>query len=267
MSAAGGQAADSAPASLLERSTPGSLQAHPVPGDPAGRPAGLFITGTDTGVGKTIVSAALLAALAAVGRAVHAYKPAITGLKEPSAGWPADDDLLARLCGLSREEVAPLRYGPAVSPHLAAALAGEKPDRARILADARRARQRAGAQEATLVVEGVGGLLVPLTEDLSVRDLAAEMGLPVLIAARPGLGTINHTLLSLEAARVAGLAVQAVVITPWPDEPSALERSNWETIAALGKVEVAGLPYVSDPDRAGLATAGKRLPWRRWLWL
>jgi dethiobiotin synthetase len=74
-----------------------------------------------------------------------------------------------------------------------------------------------------------------------VRDLAVDLGLPLLIAARPGLGTINHSLLTVEAARAAGLAVEAVVLTPWPDEPSTMELSNRETIARLAAVEVRTL--------------------------
>ena len=73
-------------------------------------------------------------------------------------------------------------------------------------------------------MEGVGGLLVPLADDFTVRDLAVELALPLLIAASPGLGTINHTLLTIEAARAAGLDVAAVVLTPWPSEPSEMEQ-------------------------------------------
>jgi dethiobiotin synthetase len=98
---------------------------------------------------------------------------------------------------------------------------------------------------------------VPLTTGYLVRDLALELDLPLLVAARPGLGTINHTLLTLEAARTAGLEVAAVVMTPWPEEPSDMERSNRVTIESLGDVRVCGLAPTS-PDR--LAEAGERLP-------
>src|ERR1019366_8809367 len=117
----------------------------------------------------------------------------------------------------------------------------------------------------SLIVEGVGGLLVPLSERSSVRDLIRELALRVLIAARPGLGTINHTLLTLESARAAGLEVAAVVLTPWPDDPSVMERSNRETIARHGDVEVAGLGFVPGPDPAALAAATAGLPLERWL--
>jgi len=86
-----------------------------------------------------------------------------------------------------------------------------------------------------------------------------------VIAARPGLGTINHTLLTLQVARSAGLQVCAVVLTPWPEEPTAIERSNRETIARVGEVEVEILPPISRPVAVELAGAGESLPWRRWL--
>jgi dethiobiotin synthetase len=225
---------------------------------------GLFITGTDTGVGKTILSAALVAAMVAEGEPVRAYKPVVTGLQaarpdESSAEWPHDHELLAEIAGMTPEEVAPRRYLPAVSPHFAAAIAGERIDPARLIDCA-----RALAEQGTLIVEGVGGLLVPLAEDFAVRDLAVELDLPLLIAARPGLGTINHTLLTLQAARAAGLQVRAVVLTPWPREPSIMEHSNRDTIARIGEVEVVGLAPVS-ADRNELARAGSQLPWGQWL--
>jgi len=226
---------------------------------------GLFVTATDTGVGKTIVSAALLAAMAAGGELVRAYKPVITGLEDPAeiaarGRWPPDHELLAAVAGMDPHAVAPLRYGPAVSPHLAAQLAGERIDPARLLAGAHAAAgTRAGTHAGTLIVEGVGGLLTPLAQDCTVCDLAVRMGLPVLIAARPGLGTINHTLLSLRAARAAGLDVRAVVLTPWPAQPSALERSNRSTIAHLGEVAVECLASVPSPRPAELARAGAQL--------
>jgi dethiobiotin synthetase len=222
---------------------------------------GLFVTGTDTGVGKTILSGALLAAMSAAGEPVRAHKPVVTGLDEsPHGAWPHDHELLAAAAGMTPEAVSPLRYGPSVSPHLAARLAGEEIDPAGLLTRAR----RAGEGDGSLIVEGVGGLLTPLADHYAVRDLAVALGLPVLIAARPGLGTINHTLLTLEAARAVGLDVRAVVLTPWPAEPSVLERSNRETLARLGDLEVAGLGNVPSPAATDLARVGDALPWRRW---
>jgi dethiobiotin synthetase len=221
---------------------------------------GVFVTGTDTGAGKTIVSAALVAALASAGEAVRAHKPAVTGLEDPPGRWPADHELLGAVSGVAAEEVSPLRYGPAVSPQLAAELAGEPIEPHALLAAARRA-----GEGAALIVEGAGGLLSPLAFDYTVCDLAVALALPVVIAARAGLGTINHALLTLRAARAAGLTVEAVVLTPWPAAPSDLERSNRETISRMGEIEVLGLPPLAAPDPSELARAGATLPWRRWL--
>jgi dethiobiotin synthetase len=198
---------------------------------------GVFVTGTGTEVGKTVVAATIAATAARGGATVAVFKPAVSGLDDP--GEP-DHDLLRRAAGSEQaiDEIAPYRYGPPVSPHLGAALAGEAIDPARLVAAARAAAKPADL----LVAEGVGGFFVPLTDTYLVRDLARELGLPVVVAAAPGLGTINHTLLTVEAVRAAGLEVTFVVLTPWPAEPTELERSNRETIAGLAKVEVRTLP-------------------------
>jgi dethiobiotin synthetase len=221
---------------------------------------GCFVTGTDTGVGKTVLAAAMLAALRAEGVRVAAFKPVVTGLDEPEPGRPADHELLGAAAGLAPSAVAPQTFGPAVSPHLAAELAGTTVDPAAAIAAAR----AAGATADAIVVEGIGGLLVPLTTAFTVRDFAVALGLPVVIAARPGLGTISHTLLTVEAARAAALDVRAVVLTPWPERPSAMEQSNRATIAAMAEVEVATLPPAGT-GVADLAAAGAELPVASWL--
>jgi dethiobiotin synthetase len=217
---------------------------------------GLFITGTDTGVGKSVVAASVCAALAARGERVAAFKPVVTGLDDGPGEFGHDHELLASAAGAGQapEDVAPYRFGPPVSPHLAAELAGERIEPAQLLEAAR-------AHE-LLVAEGIGGLLVPITTGYLVRDLAIDLGLPVLVAARTGLGTINHTLLTVEAARTAGLTVVGVVMTPWPDEPARIVRSNRETIERLSGVPVSGLPPT---DRAGLVEAATSLPLEDWL--
>lgn len=212
---------------------------------------GFFVTGTGTEVGKTVIAAVLANGLRRQGSTVAVFKPAVTGLDEPGE---TDHALLRRAAGSeqSDDEIAPYRYGPPASPHLAAAQAGEEIDPERLLSTAHKAA--AGAE--VLVCEGVGGLLVPLAWRLCsdmrnksarpylVRDLAVDLALPLVIAASPGLGTINHTLLTIEAARTAGLTVAAVVLTPWPADPSAIERSNLETIADLAQVEFRTLPQL-----------------------
>lgn len=218
---------------------------------------GFFVTGTGTEVGKTVVAAVLARGLRRQGSTVAVFKPAVTGLDDPGE---TDHALLRRAAESeqSDDEIAPYRYGPPASPHLAAAGAGEEIDPERL----RRAARDAAASADHLVCEGVGGLLVPLAWRVSsdirnklakpylVRDLAIDLELPLVIAAPPGLGTINHTLLTLEAARGAGLTVAAVVLTPWPESPSAIETSNLKTIEELGEVQVKTLPHLdlADPE-------------------
>ena len=212
---------------------------------------GFFVTGTGTEVGKTVVAAALARTLANSGKRVAVFKPAVTGLDEAGE---TDHALLRRAAGSqqSDDEIAPYRYGPPASPHLAAAQAGEEIDPERL----RSAASNAAAGVDFIVCEGVGGLLVPLTwrvcsgmrnklaKPYLVHDLAVDLGLPLVIAASPGLGTINHTLLTIEAGRAAELTVSAVVLTPWPAQPSAIESSNRETIESLGEVTVKVLPQL-----------------------
>jgi dethiobiotin synthetase len=262
---------------------------------------GLFVTGTDTGVGKTFVAAAIAAWLRASGEEVAVFKPVVTGLDEPpDPDWPPDHELLAAAAGSDADTVTTRRFGPPVSPHLAAEMEGRPLDPRELVIGARRvggdraAGDRAASDGAAggeaagdgegddgaasdgavgddeaagpvLIVEGVGGLLVPLTEDFSVRDLAVALGLPLVIAARTGLGTINHTLLTVEAARVAGLEVAAVVMGPWPRSPSDIETSNRATLERLAGVEVATLPGAERATPALLAAAGRDLPVARWL--
>jgi dethiobiotin synthetase len=217
---------------------------------------GVFVTGTDTEVGKSVVAAAVCAALVARGERVAAFKPAVSGLDDEPGEFGHDHELLASVAsaGQSPEDVAPWRFGPPVSPHHAAELAGVRIEPAQLVEAAR-------AHE-LLVCEGVGGLLVPLTPGYLVRDLAVDLELPLVVAARSGLGTINHTLLTVEAARSAGLEVAGVVMTPWPDAPTEMERSNRSTVERLSAVPVSGLPPTT-PQR--LAEAGASLPLDDWL--
>jgi dethiobiotin synthetase len=229
---------------------------------------GLFVTGTDTGAGKTVVAAAIAAALTTAGRRVAAFKPAVTGLDEPDPVWPMDHELLAACVGGRAADVTPYAFGPPLSPHRAAELAGVAIDPAVLV---ERARTAAAAAD-VLVAEGVGGLLVPLTLGYLVRDLAVDLALPVVVAARAGLGTINHTLLTVEAARAAGLRVAAVAMGPWPaadavDAEAAAEAAaaNADAVTRLGDVPVVRVPRVGAPTVAALAEAGGTLPIEEWL--
>ena len=180
------------------------------------------------------------------------FKPAVTGLDD---GPEADHALLRRAAASAQTDdaISPYRFGPPVSPHLGAELAGERIEPERLLGAAR----RAGEGTDYLVCEGVGGLLVPLTLGYSVRDLARELALPLVVAASPGLGTINHTLLTVEAARAVGLDVRLVVLTPWPDDPPTVERSNRDAIERLAEIRTEVLPRL---DLAAPHTWPRLLP-------
>lgn len=218
---------------------------------------GAFITGTDTGAGKTYVTAAIAGGLVGRGEKVCARKPLLTGLGEPDPdGHPFDHDLLARVTGEAPEEIAPVRFDPAVSPHLAARKASVEIDAHAIAKSTLDDGQSAQA----LIVEGVGGLLVPLSETETVRDLAVSLGLPVVIAARAGLGTISHCLLTVDVARSAGLDVRLIVMGPWSDEPTEIETDNKATVERMTGVPVATIPLIDPSSAEAFITAGQKLP-------
>lgn len=222
---------------------------------------GVFVTGTGTEVGKTVVAASIVAALAAGGERVAAFKPAVSGLEEAGEEWPPDHELLAAATGWqSAGSVSPHLFEPAVSPHLAAELAGETIDPFVLAEHAR----RLAAEADLLVCEGVGGLMVPLTGSFSVLDLAEVLGLPAIVVAPPGLGTISDVRLTVDRLRDTGLHVAAVVLNPWPEVPGRVDLSNRSTLSEVLDVEVATLGHIR-PSLPALATAGATLPLRHWL--
>ncbi|MBB3267002.1 malonyl-CoA O-methyltransferase [Azospirillum sp. OGB3] len=203
------------------------------------RPNGVFVTGTDTGVGKTLVSACLTRAWDAA-----YWKPLQTGLKDEAGDTPT----VATLAALPAERVHPPAYALAepLSPHAAAELEGVAIDAGALALP---------GTDRPLVVEGAGGLLVPVTGDVFIIDLIARFGLPVVLVARSTLGTINHTLLSLEALRARGLAVAGVVLNgpPNPGNRAAIER--------FGKVRVlAEIPTLDRIDAETVAEAAALIP-------
>ncbi len=188
-----------------------------------------MISGTCTGVGKTVVTAALAAVAAARGASVAVVKPGQTGV-EPAE--PGDLDEVARLAGITDlHEFA--RFPDPLSPAAAARRAGVPPVR---LPDVAKRVQELSAGRRLVLVEGAGGLLVRYDEEgTTIADLARWLGAAVVVVARPDLGTLNHTALTLEAMAHRGVQLAGVVIGEWPDEPDLAMRSNirdLETIAA-----------------------------------
>jgi len=196
--------------------------------------ADLLVTGTDTGVGKTYVTAALAAACLRDGRRVGVLKAAQTG-PDDDAAWIA-----ARVPGITVQTA--LRYEAAVAPAVAARLEGApEPGLEPIVAAARELRACSGG----LLVEGSGGLLVPINERETFAELALALGLPLLIVVRPGLGTLNHTALTVEVARARGLAVVGVVVCGTSADPDVAERTNLIELGRIAPV-LGVLPH--DPD-------------------
>jgi dethiobiotin synthase len=206
---------------------------------------GIFITGTDTGIGKTVVAAGLLRRLRQKKIDAVPMKPVQTGAERQGNRLIAPDlefSLAASGYRPSREEIslmAPYLYEPACSPHLAARLAHNYPDIEKI----KDCCDRLLETHKTVLVEGAGGIMVPLNERQLTLELMVLLDYPVVLVARSGLGTINHTLLSIQALRNAGLNLLGVVFNhsaPPLQEDRFIEEDNPEAIARFGNVPVLG---------------------------
>jgi len=234
---------------------------------PAESSRGVFVTGTDTGVGKTLVAAALTRYLRREGVDVGVMKPVESGVTSPATLGP-DAALLqwAAATEDSPDLVSPYRLCAPLAPSLAAQEAGERIDLERIGAAKVALEQR----HEFLVVEGAGGLFVPLAGGLLVADLVLQLRLPLLVVCRPGLGTINHTLLTVHAARTMAIPLAGFIINGMPSHPDAAEASAPHTLASLASADLLGvLPRVDGNDRAKVATLSAAidslptLPWLR----
>jgi len=205
---------------------------------------GLFVTGTDTGVGKTLVACALAAALRARGIDVGAMKPVETGVGPEG---PSDAQALSAAARASDplDAVCPQRFALPAAPSVAAAEAGCRVD----LGAIRRAFDALTRRHEWLVVEGAGGLLVPLHDDFTMGELARELELPLLVVARAALGTINHTRLTLEAAAARGLRVAGVVISHGAVPIAPADAANLGALrGALGRLLRGEIPTLADGE-------------------
>jgi dethiobiotin synthetase len=185
---------------------------------------GLFITATDTGAGKTFFTAAVARIWRQQRRPFRVCKPVATGAENE---WGEDTRILAEAAGdADLHAITPFSFAEPAAPPVAARLAGMTLTLEELLAAVR--RRSAGGM--AVLVEGVGGLLCPLTERETVADLALALGLPLIVVARRSLGTLNHTLLSVEAARRRGLGVAGVVVTETTPVRTAAEETNVEEL-------------------------------------
>jgi dethiobiotin synthetase len=209
---------------------------------------GLFVTGTDTNVGKTFVACLLARSLRDVGVDVGVMKPIETGV---SSNGPEDARALRAAANVddSLDRICPIRFTLPASPEAAARAEG----RSCSLEPIRTAFDLLAARHEFMLVEGAGGLLVPIDRQTDMADLARELGLPLLVVARSGLGTVNHTRLTLEAARARGLEIFGVVASSSHAGENAADDRNLDGLRErLGSLLVLELPYApvgSDPTR------------------
>lgn len=202
---------------------------------------GLFITGTDTEVGKTIVTAAIATVLRADGVNVGVMKPVATGCVRRREGLVSEDaEFLAKAADVPEplEEVSPICLAEPLAPTVAAARAGVELDLGRMW----RAWDRLKKAHDVMLVEGIGGALCPVTPKQSVADLAQRFNLPVVVVARPALGTINHTAMTVEVLRARGLEVAGIIINRYEhDTDDVAEMTNPDEVQRVTGAPVLGL--------------------------
>jgi dethiobiotin synthetase len=221
--------------------------------------ASFFITATDTGVGKTVVTAGLARALKKRGCDVGVMKPITCGAVRRGNSLVSEDaEYLCAAAGADdpMELVCPVILEPPLAPYAAASAAKQRIDVGKILAACTALR----VKHELLLIEGVGGLMVPIRRDYGVLNLAADMDAPLVVVARPSLGTINHTALTVASARGAGLDVVGVIINYCENfKRGAPEMTNPDMIRKFCDVPILGtIPFLKDtsPSRLGDAAFG-----------
>jgi dethiobiotin synthetase len=209
---------------------------------------GLLITGTDTGVGKTVIAGAIAAWFNQRGQRVGVLKPAASGCVRRREGLVSEDAEFLAHCADARQPldvIAPQRFAEPLAPAVAAQRAGVTLDWSAI----QRCLDMITRASDVLIVEGVGGIMVPMDQKHTMLDVAAWLKLPAVVVARPGLGTINHTILTVETLRQAKVQVAGVVINRYPaDNASVAEETNPRALETWGKVPVLCIvPEVREP--------------------
>lgn len=213
---------------------------------------GIFITGTDTGVGKTYVAAGIAAALRSRGIDVGVMKPAETGCRVRAGKLVPSDALNLMKAAESHDALSlvnPYRFRNPLAPLTAAELEGKKITEDKILS----AYYTLSRRHEFMIVEGAGGIMVPLTEKYLYLDLAAALGLPVLIIARPGLGTINHTLLTISVLQERGITISGIVVNhaeKW--KPGLAEKTGPAFIEKFSGVKILGVVPHDSHDFEGI---------------
>lgn len=217
---------------------------------------GFFITGTDTGAGKTMVAGALIKVSQSLGLKTCGMKPMETGCKKINGEFfPSDGDFLRRMSGVDEplSLITPCTYENPLAPMVAADIEKKPVDMNAI----RNSFKKLSEKYESVIVEGIGGLLVPITRNYFVLDLIKELNLPVIIVAKPELGTINHTLLTLNYALINSLNVAGIIINSTQEYQGTItEDTNMRAIMELSPVPVIGsFPYLAEASGKTLAKA------------
>ena len=241
----------------------------PIESRPALRPVsipGLFVTGTDTGVGKTVVAGMIADWFRRKGSRVAVLKPVATGCVKRREGLVSEDAEFLAVCAEARHPldlICPVRYVEPLAPAIAAERVGEVLDWEAV----QRSIDLMTAESDVMIVEGVGGLMVPLDPKHTVRDLVQWLKLPTVVVARPSLGTINHTLLTVDALRAAGVTVRGVVVNRYPPEGAGVpEETNPRAIERWGRTSVLTIvpdePVSPGKLPPGIVAAADTVDWQ-----
>lgn len=198
---------------------------------------GFFVTGTDTDVGKTIISIGLAAVLKDKKVDVGVFKPLLSGIAREDPA--SDTSLLKQLSqtSLSYQEITPFEFKEPLAPYVAGKLEGKIVRMEEVLSHWEKIREK----HEFFIVEGAGGISVPLGEGFLVSDLIKALQLPIVIVARPNLGTFNHIFLTVQYAQSIGLSVAGIVINGMSDSPDLVEKTNPELVEQLCRVPILGI--------------------------
>jgi dethiobiotin synthetase len=226
---------------------------------------GLFITGTDTGIGKTVITGAIARRLRLRGRNVAVSKPLASGCERRREGLVSEDaEYIAHCADTSHplDVVCPQRFEEPLAPAVAASRAGVAVDWAEI----QRSIDTVTKDADCVLVEGAGGIMVPLDEKATVLDLIVWLGLPTVVVARPNLGTINHTVLTVQRLQDAGVKIAGVVINRYPpDGAGVAEETSPRWIERLAKTKVLclvpELAHIAAPPPADIMAAIGQVDW------
>ena len=206
----------------------------------------VFVTGTDTEVGKSVIAGGLALAFRERGIDVGVMKPAVTGCRTRKGQCTAEDvDFLVKASGSEDNPglICPYMLRDPLAPEVAADREGARID----IRTIKSAFKQLNEKHEALIVEGAGGLFVPIKRNYLMIDLIASLGVPIVIVARPGLGTINHTLLSCEAARAKNIGIGGIIINNYPKKPSTAERTNPDMIRRYARAPLLGVvPHLPD---------------------